>query len=93
MGSTPILGTKILFIMTLQEFNSIKDQIMNEVDNLIKRLPEIRKGQALFNIAVCRFPEQVERIRGAIRPGGFDPYYNNGNIDNFWNYLQGELVE
>ena len=79
--------------MTLQEFNSIKDQIMNEVDNLIERLPEIRRGQALFNIAVCRFPEQVERIRGAIIPGGLDPYYNNGNIDNFWNYLQGELVE
>ena len=45
--------------------------------------PMQRKGQALFNTLAYIHPKLADEIRGT----EFDPFYDNGKIPKFWEFL------
>lgn len=49
-----------------------------------------RKGQIAFNFVWLVAPELAEEIRGDSEK---DPFHTDENLDAFWNYLYGKVVQ
>lgn len=79
--------------MTKVEFNSIVQEIVKTACAQMEKWPELRYGQCIFNIAEDFFPAEVNAIRGDLGKGGKDPFYQDSNLQNFWEYLESVVVD
>lgn len=61
------------------------NNFINEFNTQLKSKPkDIRKGQFAFNLLYEQYPKLADLLRGTIN----DPFYNDDNLPNFFNFIQ-----
>lgn len=60
--------------------------LWQRAEELLKKNPNLRRGQALFTALAEIDPDKANRVRGV---RGVDPFYNNKNIAAFLREVEG----
>ena len=69
-------------------FTDIKDRIITLAVKQQQLNPSLRYGQCIFNIAYDLYPSEVDEIRGDTGKNGKDPFYNDDNVEAFFEHLR-----
>ena len=59
--------------------------LWQRVEILLRKNPNLRRGQALFNALAEVNPNKADRIRGT----DIDPFFNNNRIKAFFQEVEG----
>lgn len=75
--------------MTKEKFEHYKESIIQDSLSEMKKKPFLRFGQTLYNLVA---KDYANILNSFIVGRNCDPFYDNRNIDMFWEELENHLV-
>lgn len=74
--------------MTYEEFYNMVEENTRIAASTCKKNRYLRLGQCIYNLTYHSFPRECNKV-----PTYADPFFKDGNIYKFWDFLEKELVE